>query len=156
MIKKSNDFGAGGVAVAIGELADGLSIYLDRVPVKYEGMHPGEIALSESQERLAVVIAPEDVEEFLTYCHAEDVQVAVVADVTESRRIEMYYDGEKVIDISREFLDTNGGRKFQDVTVVPTEQSIAQPVEHDLVALLSEVENASQQALIDNLSLIHI
>lgn len=150
LIKKSNDFGAGGVAVAIGELADGLSIYLDRVPVKYEGMHPGEIALSESQERMAVVIAPEDVEEFLTYCHAEDVQVAVVADVTESRRIEMYYDGEKVIDISREFLDTNGGRKFQDVTVVPTEQSIAQPVEHDLVALLSEVENASQQALIDN------
>lgn len=150
LIKKCNDFGAGGVSVAIGELADGLNIDLNKVPVKYPGMHPGEIALSESQERMAVVVSKKDLEEFMSYCEAEDVQAVVVADVTDNGRMEMYYDGKKVIDISRDFLNTNGGRKFANVSVEAKKEKIDVKGSYDLKALVSKLENASQHGLLNN------
>ncbi len=150
LIKKCNDFGAGGVSVAIGELADGLNIDLNKVPVKYPGMHPGEIALSESQERMAVVVSKKDLEEFMSYCEAEDVQAVVVADVTDNGRMEMYYDGKKVIDISRDFLNTNGGRKFANVSVEAKKEKIDVKGSDDLKALVSKLENASQHGLLNN------
>jgi phosphoribosylformylglycinamidine (FGAM) synthase-like enzyme len=91
LIKKSNDFGAGGVSVAIGELADGLDIYLDRVPVKYSGMNSTELAISESQERMAVVVEAKDEEEFKALCHSENIEVTHVAEVTDTARMRMFY-----------------------------------------------------------------
>ena len=108
MIKKCNDFGAGGVSVAIGELADGLLIDLDKVPKKYEGLSGTELAISESQERMAVVIAKEDVEKFVALSEKENLQATVVATVTEQRRMKMLFKGDVIVDISRDFLDTNG------------------------------------------------
>ncbi len=110
LIKKSNDFGAGGVSVAIGELAPGLDIYLDRVPVKYSGLNSTELAISESQERMAVVIAASDREEFEKLCRSENVESSYVADVTDSGRMRMYDSGGKVADLSREFIDSAGAR----------------------------------------------
>lgn len=109
-IKKCNDFGAGGVSVAIGELAPGLEIELDRVPVKYQGLNGTELAISESQERMAVCIDPADLHFFYDACAAEDVEVTQVATVTDNRRLVMHYLGETIVDISRDFLDTNGVR----------------------------------------------
>ncbi len=108
MIKKCNDFGAGGVSVAIGELAEGLNINLDLVPKKYEGLNGTELAISESQERMAVVIRKEDIEEFNRYAHEENLESTHVADVTDDRRLKMSWNGKIILDISREFLDTNG------------------------------------------------
>ena len=108
LIKKSNDFGAGGVSVAIGELADGLNINLDLVPVKYEGLDGTELALSESQERMAVVINREDLEKFNEYAKEENLESTVVAEVTDNRRLTMTWRGQTILDISRDFLDTNG------------------------------------------------
>lgn len=112
LIKKSNDFGAGGVSVAIGELTDGLDIYLDRVTTKYSGLNPTELAISESQERMSVVVEPKDREEFERYCHEENIEVRHVADVTDSGRMRMYYNGELVADLKREFIDSAGARHF--------------------------------------------
>ena len=117
MIKKCNDFGAGGVSVAIGELADGLFIDLDKVPLKYPGLDGTEIALSESQERMAVVIEEIDLEEFMKHAKEEDVETTVVAKVTDSNRLIMNWKGQKIVDISREFLDTNGIGKKSKVLV---------------------------------------
>ena len=108
LIKKSNDFGAGGVSVAIGELADGLEISLDAVPTKYSGLNATELAISESQERMAVVVEEKDVEEFVKYCKEENVEVTKVAVVTEAKRLVMNYRGRKIVDISREFIDSAG------------------------------------------------
>jgi len=108
MIKKCNDFGAGGVSVAIGELADGLDIMLDKVPKKYEGLSGTELAISESQERMAVVVAAENVERFISLAAAENLEATAVATVTGLRRIKMYHRGKAIVDISRDFLDTNG------------------------------------------------
>ncbi|AKL94833.1 phosphoribosylformylglycinamidine synthase PurL [Clostridium aceticum] len=108
MIKRCNDFGAGGVSVAIGELADSLEINLDAVKKKYEGLDGTEIAISESQERMAVVIAPEDVEAFKSYCHEENLEVTHVADVTDTGRLIMKWQGKEILNLSRVFLDTNG------------------------------------------------
>ena len=108
LIKRCNDFGAGGVCVAIGELAPGLSIDLDRVPKKYEGLDGTELAISESQERMAVVLAPEDVEAFVTAADAENLEATPVASVTEEARLRMTWRGDRVVDIRRDFLDTNG------------------------------------------------
>lgn len=108
MIKRCNDFGAGGVSVAIGELCDGLMVNLDAVPLKYEGMDGTEIALSESQERMAVVVAAEDVAKFAALAEAENLEVANVADVSANRRLTMVWRGHAIVDISRDFLDTNG------------------------------------------------
>ncbi len=112
LIKKSNDFGAGGVSVAIGELTDGLDIYLDRVNTKYSGLNPTELAISESQERMSVVVEPKDREEFERYCHEENIEVRHVADVTDSGRMRMYYNGELVADLSREFIDSAGAKHY--------------------------------------------
>lgn len=108
MIKRCNDFGAGGVSVAIGELADGLNINLDLVPKKYEGLDGTELAISESQERMAVVVRKEDIEKFNEYAHEENLESTVVAEVTDDRRLKMTWRGKLVLDIKRDFLDTNG------------------------------------------------
>ncbi|WP_353093204.1 phosphoribosylformylglycinamidine synthase [Tissierella praeacuta] len=117
MIKKCNDFGAGGVSVAIGELADGLFIELDKVPLKYLGLDGTEIALSESQERMAVVIAPENLEKFKSFVKEEDVEGTVVAKVTEEKVLKMVWRGKTIVNIKRDFLDTNGIRKKNKVNI---------------------------------------
>ncbi len=108
MIKKCNDFGAGGVSVAIGELADGLIIELDKVPKKYEGLSGTELAISESQERMAVVVSADDVDKFIALAEEENLAATPVATVTGDRRMKMYHRGKAIVDISRDFLDTNG------------------------------------------------
>ena len=122
LIKKSNDFGAGGVSVAIGELADGLDIYLDRVPVKYSGLNSTELAISESQERMAVVVEAKDREAFENYCASENVEVTHVADVTDTSRLRMYNAGKLVVDLSREFIDSAGARHYAKATVAAVEE----------------------------------
>lgn len=121
IIKRCNDFGAGGVSVAIGELADGLSIDLDLIPKKYEGLDGTELAISESQERMAVALAPGDVEEFLGYAREENLEATVVAEVTAEPRLRMSWRGRDIVDVSRAFLDSNGAPKHQDVHVLPQE-----------------------------------
>ena len=118
LIKKCNDFGAGGVSVAIGELADGLSVNLDLVPKKYEGLDGTELAISESQERMAVVVAPEDKEEFLKYAAQENLEATPVAVVTKEPRLVLNWRGKPVVDIARAFLDTNGAHQETDVKVL--------------------------------------
>ncbi len=117
LIKKCNDFGAGGVSVAIGELADGLDINLDMVPKKYAGLDGTEIAISESQERMAVVIDPKDVEQFLQYAGEENLEAVEVAVVKEDKRLTMNWRGKTIVDISRAFLDTNGAHQETRVEV---------------------------------------
>ena len=117
MIKRCNDFGAGGVSVAIGELADGLEIDLDAVPKKYEGLDGTELAISESQERMACVVAPEDKNYFMQLAADENLQCVEVAMVTEAPRLVMYWQGQKIVDVSREFLNSNGAEKH--ITIAP-------------------------------------
>ncbi len=117
MIKRCNDFGAGGVSVAIGELADGLEIDLNKVPKKYEGLDGTELAISESQERMAIVVAPENVERFLALADQENLEATVVATVTEEARLKMFWNGQTICDINREFLNSNGAEKHVDVDI---------------------------------------
>ena len=117
LIKKCNDFGAGGVSVAIGELAEGLRVDLDKVPKKYAGLDGTEIAISESQERMAVVVDPKDVEQFLAYAAEENLEATQVAVVTESPRLVLVWRGKEIVNISRAFLDTNGAHQETDVEV---------------------------------------
>ncbi|RKJ62471.1 phosphoribosylformylglycinamidine synthase [Roseburia sp. 1XD42-69] len=117
IIKKCNDFGAGGVSVAIGELADGLLVDLDKVPKKYAGLDGTEIAISESQERMAVVVAPEDAEQFLAYAKEENLEAVKVAVVTEEPRLVLSWRGKEVVNISRAFLNTNGAHQETKVSV---------------------------------------
>lgn len=117
MIKKCNDFGAGGVAVAIGELADGLEIQLDKVPKKYEGLSGTELAISESQERMAVVVAADDAKKFISLAAKENLNATVVATVTDDRRMKMYYKKKVIVDLSRDFLDTNGVKQETDAEI---------------------------------------
>ena len=122
LIKKCNDFGAGGVSVAIGELADGLHIYLDKVSKKYAGLDGTEIAISESQERMAVVVAPKDVNEFMKYAAEENLEAVEVAEVTAEPRLVLIWRGKEIVNISRAFLDTNGAHQETDVFVeMPSE-----------------------------------
>ena len=118
MIKRCNDFGAGGAAVAIGELTDGLVINLDALPKKYEGLDGTELAISESQERMAVVVAPENVEAFIAYAEKENLEATVVATVTDQGRLTMMWRGQSIVDLSREFLDTNGVQQRTTVKVL--------------------------------------
>ena len=113
LIKRCNDFGAGGVSVAIGELADGLAIDLDAVPKKYEGLDGTELAISESQERMAVALAPEDVDRFIALASEENLEATPVATVTEEKRLKMVWNGAAIVDVSREFLNSNGAEKHQ-------------------------------------------
>lgn len=121
LIKRCNDFGAGGVSVAIGELADGLLIDLNKVPKKYEGLDGTELAISESQERMAVVVAPEDVEKYIAYAESENLEATPVASVKEEKRLTMIWNGKKIVDLSREFLNSNGAEKHADAVVVKPE-----------------------------------
>lgn len=154
LIKKSNDFGAGGVCVAIGELADGLEIDLDKVPLKYQGLNGTEIAISESQERMAVVVRPEDVDAFIAACNKENIDAVVVATVTEEPNLVMHWNGETIVDLERRFLDTNGVRVVVDAKVVdkdvklPEErQTSAETLEADTLAVLADLNHASQKGL---------
>lgn len=123
LIKKCNDFGAGGVSVAIGELSDGLKVDLDKVPKKYAGLDGTEIAISESQERMAVVVSPEDAEQFLAYAKEENLEAVKVAVVTEEPRLVLSWRGKDIVDISRAFLDTNGAHQETTVKVdIPMEE----------------------------------
>ena len=122
IIKKCNDFGAGGVSVAIGELADGLEVNLDKVPKKYAGLDGTELAISESQERMAVVVAKADVDRMLGFAAEENLEAVVVAEVTESPRLILKWRGKTIVDISRAFLDTNGAHQETDVEVTMPDQ----------------------------------
>ena len=119
MIKRCNDFGAGGVSVAIGELADSLYIDLDRVPTKYDGLDGTELAISESQERMAVDVAEEDVERFIALAHQENLEATVVARVADNGRVQAVWRGDTIIDVSREFLASNGAPKQATAHVLP-------------------------------------
>ncbi|MGL4483443.1 MAG: phosphoribosylformylglycinamidine synthase subunit PurQ, partial [Anaerovoracaceae bacterium] len=121
LIKRCNDFGAGGVSVAIGELADGLEINLDAVPKKYDGLDGTELAISESQERMAVVIEAKDKEKFLAYAQGENLEATVVAKVTDNNRIKMFWNNQNILDLDREFLDTNGAP--QDIEIAISKDS---------------------------------
>ena len=154
LIKKSNDFGAGGVCVAIGELADGLEIDLDKVPLKYQGLNGTEIAISESQERMAVVVRPDDVDAFVEACNKENIDAVVVATVTEKPNLVMHWNGETIVDLERRFLDTNGVRVVVDAKVVdkdvklPEErQTSAETLEADTLEVLADLNHASQKGL---------
>lgn len=154
LIKKSNDFGAGGVCVAIGELADGLEIDLNKVPLKYQGLNGTEIAISESQERMAVVVRPEDVDTFVAECNKENIDAVVVATVTEKPNLVMHWNGETIVDLERRFLDTNGVRVVVDAKVVdkdvklPEERKTSvKTLETDTLAVLSDLNHASQKGL---------
>ncbi len=119
MIKRCNDFGAGGVSVAIGELADGLQIDLNKVPKKYEGLDGTELAISESQERMAIVVAPQNVARFLEIAASENLEATVVATVTPEPRLQMFWNGQTICDIAREFLNSNGAQKHITVEIAP-------------------------------------
>ena len=148
LIKRCNDFGAGGVSVAIGELADGLHVNLNAVPKKYEGLDGTELAISESQERMAVALAPEDVEEFLGYAREENLEATPVATVTEDPRLVMDWNDKTIVDVSREFLASNGAPKDQEVHVAAPSvyehdwagETLAQKL-HNLVTDLNVASN---------------
>lgn len=154
LIKKSNDFGAGGVCVAIGELADGLEIDLDKVPLKYQGLNGTEIAISESQERMSVVVRPSDVDTFIAACNKENIDAVVVATITAKPNLVMTWDGETIVDLERRFLDTNGVRVVVDAKVVDKDLTVpevrttsAETLEADTLKVLSDLNHASQKGL---------
>ncbi len=143
MIKKCNDFGAGGVSVAIGELADGLDIQLNRVPKKYEGLDGTELAISESQERMAVVVAPADAGRFMALAGEENLESVAVAAVTASSRLRMYWRENAIVDISREFLNTNGiQQKTEVVVAAPTGESALQKLPEGIGSNASDIKEA--------------
>ena len=150
LIKRCNDFGAGGVSVAIGELADGLEIDLNAVPKKYEGLDGTELAISESQERMAVVVAPEDVERFLELAHTENLQACPVAKVKSEPRLVMNWNGKKIVDLSREFLNSNGAEKH--ITVTPdtpalAEREVTGSFSENLSSMASDLNICSKRGL---------
>ena len=140
LIKKCNDFGAGGVSVAIGELADGLQVNLDKVPKKYAGLDGTEIAISESQERMAVVVDPKDVEQFLAYAKEENLEAVEVAIVTETPRLVLSWRGKEIVNISRAFLDTNGAH--QETTV-----AVDIPNREDSILVKKDVDDVKEKWL---------
>lgn len=140
LIKKCNDFGAGGVSVAIGELADGLQVNLDKVPKKYAGLDGTEIAISESQERMAVVVDPKDVEQFLAYAKEENLEAVKVAVVTETPRLVLSWRGKEIVNISRAFLDTNGAH--QETTV-----AVDIPNREDSILVKEDVDDVKEKWL---------
>jgi phosphoribosylformylglycinamidine synthase len=154
LVKKCNDFGAGGVSVAIGELADGLDINLDVVPKKYDGLNGTELAIAESQERMAVVVAAADAEAVLRFADAENLEATVVATVTEEKRLRMSWRGQRLVDLSRAFLDSNGASTTAKARITaPLEASPfeAKPVAGDLAAAwtaaLGDLNSCSQRGL---------
>jgi len=167
LIKKSNDFGAGGVSVAIGELADGLEIDLNAVKTKYKGLNGTELAISESQERMSVVVAPEDVKIFTEHCKRENIEATIIAHITDDHRLKIKWNGNTIVNICREFINTSGVRQKTNVVVkiseIPLSLQITQslPPPHFLTpsllhsfntyiqSLLSDLNVASQQNMIE-------
>ncbi|WML35262.1 phosphoribosylformylglycinamidine synthase [Clostridium sp. OS1-26] len=157
MIKRCNDFGAGGVSVAIGELTEGLNINLDLVPKKYEGLDGTELAISESQERMAVVVSKENEEKFIKYAEAENLEATTVAEVTDSRRLKMYWRENAIVDLSRDFLDTNGVSNKTDIKVkAPQEDKNyfsfnieVDSVKDKWIDTLSDINICSQKGLVE-------
>ena len=156
LIKKCNDFGAGGVSVAIGELADGLRVSLDKVPKKYAGLDGTELAISESQERMAVVVDPKDVKTFLEYANEENLEAVEVAVVTEEKRLILEWRGKEIVNISRAFLDTNGAHQETDVVVnIPEEKDNlfkapeVKDVKAEWLETLSDLNVCSQKGLVE-------
>ena len=150
LIKRCNDFGAGGVSVAIGELADGLVIDLNRVPRKYEGLDGTELAISESQERMAVVVEQKDVARFLELAGEENLQACTVAEVTEEARLVMNWNGKKIVDISREFLNSNGADKHIDVEVAAgklVHKKVNGGFAENMMAVASDLNSCSKRGL---------
>ena len=152
LIKRCNDFGAGGVSVAIGELTDGLVINLNAVPKKYDGLDGTEIAISESQERMAVVVAPEDADKFMELAHKENLEATLVADVVEEPRLKMVWNDNTIVDLSRDFLNSNGAPKFTDIEV----EAPAQRPEYDVTdnadawtQVMTNLNVCSQKGLIE-------
>ncbi len=152
MIKRCNDFGAGGVSVAIGELTDGLVINLNAVPKKYDGLDGTEIAISESQERMAVVIAPEDLDKFMEEAKKENLEATLVADVVEEPRLKMNWNGNIIVDLSREFLNSNGASKYTDITIEePTNESKVEITDcaDSWTELMANLNVCSQKGLVE-------
>ena len=156
LIKKCNDFGAGGVSVAIGELAAGLQVNLDKVPKKYAGLDGTEIAISESQERMAVVVDPKDVDEFLNYAAEENLEAVKVAVVTESPRLVLCWRGKEIVNISRAFLDTNGAHQETEVEVeIPSREDSffkreeVSDVKAKWLDTLKDLNGCSQKGLVE-------
>ncbi len=150
LIKKSNDFGAGGVSVAIGEIADSIEINLDVMPLKYEGLNGTELAISESQERMAMVIAAEDKDRFIKFCEQENIYAFEIAKVTDSGRMQMFWKGNKIVDLSRNFLDTNGCAKSQAAEVSHLQNVNSNPIaftEENFKNILADKNVASQKGL---------
>ena len=156
LIKKSNDFGAGGVSVAIGELTDGLDIYLDRVPVKYNGLNATELAISESQERMSVVVEAKDEKKFMEYCHSENIEVTHVADVTDTQRMRMFYGDKVVADLQRKFIDSAGAKHYAKAEIAAVEEKNpfrrkveGESLKEKMVNNLSDPNVVSQKGLIE-------
>ncbi|APD08106.1 phosphoribosylformylglycinamidine synthase [Flavobacteriaceae bacterium UJ101] len=154
MIKKCNDFGAGGVSVAIGEISDGVSINLDVIPTKYSGLNGTELAISESQERMAVVVEDQDVEKFIKLAEKENLEAVEVAEVTDDNHVSVLWKGEKIVHLDRNFLDTNGVRKQTQLKVVDS-KNIQNPFENkeftkeNFIALLEDLNHTSQKGLVE-------
>ena len=152
LIRRCNDFGAGGVSVAIGELADGLTINLDAIPKKYDGLDGTELAISESQERMAVVVRKKDVAAFQALALEENLESTLVAEVTEEPRLRMNWCGTEIVNLSREFLNSNGAKKYTDIKV---EKPVVTPINHrqntkqDWERHLSELNVCSQKGLVE-------
>ncbi len=150
LIKRCNDFGAGGVSVAIGELADGLRIDLDAVRKKYDGLDGTELAISESQERMAVVVAAEDADQFIAYAEGENLEAYRVAVVTEEERMVMSWKGQTIADLSRAFLNTNGADKHTAVEVTKKDLSVfSKPLYKDLREMAADLKTASRRGLVE-------
>ena len=157
LIKKCNDFGAGGVSVAIGELADGLFIELDKVPKKYAGLDGTELAISESQERMAIVVSKENVDQMLAYAEEENLEAVVVATVTEEKRLVLAWRGKEIVNLSRQFLDTNGAHQETEVKVsMPNaeenyfkKRTNAQDIKETWLSMLSDLNVCSQKGLVE-------
>ena len=150
LIKRCNDFGAGGVSVAIGELADGLLIDLNAVPRKYAGLDGTELAISESQERMAVVVAPENADKFIGLAYAENLEATVVAEVKEEKRLKMVWNGKVIVDLSREFLNSNGAEKHTTARLVAAgnlKKEIPSSFEEGMKALASDLNVCSKRGL---------
>lgn len=156
LIKKSNDFGAGGVSVAIGELADGLEIDLNAVKTKYKGLNGTEIAISESQERMSVVVAPEDQELFMSYCAEENIEAVVIAKVTDTNRLLINWNGYPIVNLCRDFINSSGVRQQADVTVNPIQENFMEPLPvkgntlaEQVYERLGDLNVASQKGMIE-------
>ncbi len=156
LIKKSNDFGAGGVSVAIGELADGLDIWLDRVPAKYAGLNATELAISESQERMAVVVEAADRERMMALCALDNIEVTHVADVTDTGRMRMFFGDRKVCDLARSFIDSAGAKHYAKAEILPVEdrdpflrKPEGETLEEKMRSVMGSPNVASQKGLVE-------